>query len=557
MDLTTLTPITFLGICRGVALDNTYQNTYTFANETDQHNFFRNKVVYPFTDLTPISVNNQIRIPLNQEKLYNCNYVIWQNKNFGTKYFYGFITDIQFVNINMSIITVQLDVMQTWYFDYTMRKCFVVREHTNDDTIGNNLIEENLALGDYITYQQKIPENSLLTDMSIVIACTVNLLGDGVTGAMYGNVYSGVTFNSFSTAADANNFIATILNKNPDNINAIVSIFMLPTYFAKVIGTDDQKNLTPFTWSLPKYGVTGAFEGYQPKNNKLYTYPYNFMIMSTGDSNYAEYHFEYFNSVNCQFNIYSTMTPNPIMFEIPIAYLVTNTEMNYDEKLSISGFPQCSYNIDSYKAYLSQIGVDGVINRAGNIINAAVGAIGNVASSMGGSAFQTIKQGENMPKWYGKTKGANVYNQQTDTTYRYVDTGYDYNIASALTGTISWLAEIQKAKNMPPQIAGNSTADIGAALQRKIFCANYKSIRSEYAKIIDDYFTYYGYMTKQFKIPNITGRKSWNYVKTEGCNITGNIPFNDIANIKAIYNNGITFWHGDYIGNYTLDNSIL
>ena len=47
----------------------------------------------------------------------------------------------------MSIITVQLDVMQTWYFDYTMRKCFVVREHTNDDTIGNNLIEENLATG--------------------------------------------------------------------------------------------------------------------------------------------------------------------------------------------------------------------------------------------------------------------------------------------------------------------------------------------------------------------------------------------------------------------------
>lgn len=157
MDLTTLTPITFLGICRGVALDNTYQNTYTFASETVQHNFFINKAVYSFTDLTPISVNNQIRIPLNQENLYNCNYVIWQNKNFGTKYFYGFITDIQFVNINMSIITVQLDVMQTWYFDYTMRKCFVVREHTNDDTIGNNLIEENLATGDYITYNQTIP----------------------------------------------------------------------------------------------------------------------------------------------------------------------------------------------------------------------------------------------------------------------------------------------------------------------------------------------------------------------------------------------------------------
>ena len=551
MDLTTLTPITFLGICRGVALDNTYQNTYTFANETDQHNFFRNKVVYPFTDLTPISVNNQIRIPLNQENLYNCNYVIWQNNNFGTKYFYGFITDIQFVNINMSIITVQLDVMQTWYFDYTMRKCFVVREHTNDDTIGNNLIEENLATGDYITYNQTIPTNDELTDLSIVIASTVDINGAPVTGALYGNVYSGVAFNSFSTATAANNYIKTILDKNPDNINAIVSIFMMPKYFAKVIGTDDQSKIAPYTWLLPKYDVTGVFEGYIPKNNKLYTYPYNFMVMSTGDSNYAEIHFEYFNTLSCTFNIYCTMSPNPICFEIPMGYLVPSDVLNYDEKLSISGYPQCSYNIDAYKAYLAQIGTDGIINRAGNITTSVIGIGSDIAGTFINPVGKALKTGKQ------KTKQTDTPKMTAGQTALSIGLDIAPDVSNTAFDIATWIAQSNRAKAMPPQIAGNSTVDIGAALQRKIFCANYKSIRSEYAKIIDDYFTYYGYMTKQFKIPNITGRKSWNYVKTEGCNITGNIPFNDLANIKTIYNNGITFWHGDYIGDYTLDNSIL
>ena len=65
----------------------------------------------------------------------------------------------------------------------------------------------------------------------------------------------------------------------------------------------------------------------------------------------------------------------------------------------------------------------------------------------------------------------------------------------------------------------------------------------EYARIIDDYMTQFGYKVNSLKVPNITGRPNWNYVKTQGCNITGDIPQSDVEEIKALFNRGITIWH--------------
>ena len=69
------------------------------------------------------------------------------------------------------------------------------------------------------------------------------------------------------------------------------------------------------------------------------------------------------------------------------------------------------------------------------------------------------------------------------------------------------------------------------------------SIRQEYARCIDDYFSMFGYKTNRVKIPNITGRTNWNYVKTLGCNIIGDVPQGDMQEIKSIFNNGVTLWH--------------
>jgi hypothetical protein len=81
--------------------------------------------------------------------------------------------------------------------------------------------------------------------------------------------------------------------------------------------------------------------------------------------------------------------------------------------------------------------------------------------------------------------------------------------------------------------------------------------RAEIAKQIDDYYNVYGYLVSENKIPNITGRPAWNYVKTNGSSVTGKVPANVLKNINALFDRGITFWHTDDVGNYALNNSIV
>ena len=83
-------------------------------------------------------------------------------------------------------------------------------------------------------------------------------------------------------------------------------------------------------------------------------------------------------------------------------------------------------------------------------------------------------------------------------------------------------------------------------------------ITSEYAKIIDDYFSAYGYKVNTIKVPNITGRTNWNYVKTIECNIHGFIPQKDCIEIKNMFNAGVTFWHDpSHFLDYSQSNTIV
>ena len=84
-----------------------------------------------------------------------------------------------------------------------------------------------------------------------------------------------------------------------------------------------------------------------------------------------------------------------------------------------------------------------------------------------------------------------------------------------------------------------------------------KCIRYEFAKRIDDYFTMYGYKTLQTKVPNLYGRRSWNFVKCVDANLIDDIPVVAHNRIKQAFETGVTFWHTNDIKNYALDNSIV
>ena len=141
-----------------VPFDNSYRHTMTFASLQAQTDFFSSCCTQAFEKdtYTYIRMNNSIRVQFNAESLYTYDYVMYQNRNYGNKWFYAFIVGVNYINENTTELVLELDVMQTWYFDYTLVQGYVEREHVNDDTVGAHLNPEPSMDLEYL-YSSFIP----------------------------------------------------------------------------------------------------------------------------------------------------------------------------------------------------------------------------------------------------------------------------------------------------------------------------------------------------------------------------------------------------------------
>lgn len=91
-----------------------------------------------------------MRVGLSADACYDCNYLMFQNSGFGSKWFYAFITSVEYVNNAVTEISFEIDVMQTWFFNYSVGECFIEREHSASDEIGENLVPETVNVGEYV-----------------------------------------------------------------------------------------------------------------------------------------------------------------------------------------------------------------------------------------------------------------------------------------------------------------------------------------------------------------------------------------------------------------------
>ena len=123
---------------------------------------------------------------------------------------------------------------------------------------------------------------------------------------------------------------------------------------------------------------------------------------------------------------------------------------------------------------------------------------------------------------------------------------------------VNAFASLSKATRTPNTSRGgmNSTTSLVNLGSYTVGFRKY-TCRREMAKQIDDYYSMYGYLVSEIKVPNVVGRRSWNYVKTNGSSVVGKVPAGTLAQINRLFDRGITFWHVNDVGNYALDNSIV
>ena len=130
---------------------------------------------------------------------------------------------------------------------------------------------------------------------------------------------------------------------------------------------------------------------------------------------------------------------------------------------------------------------------------------------------------------------------------------------NTFTGIGNALIQKKQHELIPNAVKGDiNSGDIVTALGENRFTFYRMSVKQEYAKLIDDYFSMYGYQINMVTLPHITGRENWNFVKTVGANIEGDIPEDDMNELKSLFNNGITIWHNPstYL-DYSQSNAIV
>lgn len=522
-----INPNTTLYICRGVPLPANYSDTITFATTAAQLNFFSTKVKYKVENMTPISLNMAVAVPYVADDLYDCNYIVFQNSNFDSKYLFAFITRIEYVNVSVSRIFFELDVIQSFYFNMIVNPCLVEREHVNNDSIGENTLGESVPLGEYVRLSRIRCNISRNKAVQVTLPADIEQSGyNNLTGGIFSGLRQAIIPVENNQAPGLQDLLQNYINTGKEG--DIISIQMVPGDYVTKRG---DKTPVSKTFTIAK-GVL-QLDGYTPKNKKLLQYPYAYIEVDNTQGQIQIYKFEYFSTSDCEFKVIGMTnggTPELVLY--PVNY--DNVANNVMEHMTLSGFPQCAWAGDAYKAYLAN-------NSMKNAFNIGAGIIGT------GLALSTGNVGAAVPAVAGMSES--------------LTNGQLQQNVSAITGLTSTLTNYMQEDNNAQiesnKVRGTQGSDALYAQGLMDFWITIRTIDRSHAIAIDDYLTRFGYRVDRIKVPNITGRKSWNYVKTVNCNVGGMIPFTDRMKINQIFNNGITFWHGDYVGDYGRDNAII
>lgn len=536
---------------KDLGLSSSYDDTLYFATTLAKDVYFDTLIDKFITEVKPVSYTRvergYVRIEKPMELVYNANYMRFQNTAFEGKWFYAFIKSVDYVNNGCVQINFEIDYIMTWMGDFELKECFVERQHTLNDGIGNNICEEGLPVGEYIN-ELEYPLIDTTSTQIILVVADPNEVGEG--GGTYGGIYSGCTVENYSSADDLNERIAELVDANLDG--NIVGLYMIPYMMVGAIakGWDykfDDNFFKPYyklggTYDttekrLPSSASDNYVDGYKPRNNKLFCYPYKYMEVNDGVGNAQEYLYEYFNTLPpntstgyCGLKLIASVGASATASLIPKNYKNhsgSNTAENYNyvERLGLGGFPQCAWLIDSYQAYRAQV-------------NANL----ELESSMGGiSGFMT---------------GWQTGNGGTIPLLNNLVGGFTGGIVGALAPIAQAQAVNATRPTRPTITRGSQSVDALFSSGEWGYRIIYKSITKNYAIMLDDYFDMFGYAVKERQVPNMNARPHWTFVKTIGCIVHGEIPSDDAKEIENIFDKGVRFWHNiSELGNYSLDNS--
>ena len=509
----------------GVPWDDSYEHVRLYVSSSALLSALEVYRVYTISNMAPVRVGElSVRVPYEEMTMLEINYLAFQNPNISTEWIFCFVTEVAWQSRNSTLIRFKLDIFQNNIYKATFKPCFIERSHIakSADTVGNNLVEDNLDPGELRCYGR---ENMAFGDRCVSLMVTELPDGGDLTGSGEGYVINAAQIQTINYSDDlgweefSENFYTNYIQPyvQNGNIDAVLNIFMNRSLCRD--GNIDTATVDR----------SSLFGGYTPKNNKLYQYPYCYVMATNNNGNEVILKYELSENPGSgvKIEISGDMTPMPAVLLYPVDYDGISGG-NYLHRISYTNFGQCSWKSDVYTAWLAQ-------NRNTIAYSAASAAIQPLKGALQGAGVGTVFGG------VGSGAGAAV--------------GTGTGALSSFDTMAQMRAQAKDREIVPPELHGTANSqNINQAFLLEYFTLYKMSCSYDMAKSIDDYWSAFGYPIREIQTPNLSVRSSWNYIKTVGCNIQGNIDLAQRSKLREIFDRGVTVWHTDDVGNYSLEN---
>lgn len=447
---------------------------------------------------------NKIRTSFAYDVCLNSNYVAFSNPDYANMYFFAWIDKVNYISNSCTELEITIDVFSSWWDFITLQKCYVIREHPENDVYGANNLRESISVDDYIaqssyTLSAKANKICFLFSEARKSDSTVENPHYVSPWEAYNEIggipfIKGIPVTLWRVTANITD-VDVLMRYFNDYVNEGKANDLVGVFFYNDDGDKEMEISRP-----TKIG------SYTPKYSKTLQYPYVKLAFSNNAGSYNELKFENFNNNTAVFKKESVNNYKGQCICYPYAY--KNIETNTDCGLIIDNYPTIPMTVDSFATYLAQ--------------NSTTVALNSFASIAG--------------------------------TMTSVATGNPISAIAGAGGLINSLGNLLSAKSKPDSVVGASSGNLlNMALDKFNYLIEVDTCKEDVAKMVDDFFDYYGYLVNIIKIPNINSQ-AHNYVQIGNNSVAvygENVPDNALVEINNCFIRGLTFWNNhNNIGNY-------
>ena len=516
-------------IFSGVPLSPNYEHTVYYPDGASLRSALRSNFNYyssaglSYVRVTEGTVKIDTR---NANVIDNYNYI--EIKNPGAIYIFGFITAIKYINDNTAEISFDIDFFQTYVTQnyVTFGRCFVERTHVDDDTVGLHTLPEPVETGQPYVRRRNVTNFNSINNLSIIVTAPFAWIsGSQSITEGYGYALGSMTVNGseYPITSTLWNSSFSLDSEGLTDLQLFLHKCAIENRLARIVqATVQPRVMSKLSTSYAKV-QSGTLNNHIVRNNKLYTYPYNYLKVDNSHGSELILKYEYFQTNTCDFYYFNggdylgcNATLHPYGYE----QSETSSSERTDLSLSLPLYPQIPIVGDTFQQWVANQLPNVFTGGANTLMTAGVGA------AMGGGAGAAI--------------------------------GAATSIAS---GLINFAGTAAKESLSGKVTIGSASSTVGDLLSGKYeFGFSRMVLRPDVYEAIDSFFDTYGYNVSKVMYISRAVRATHTYVKTTNCTISGNsnCPTDGVGKILKAMNTGITFWNGfGHYGDYGAYNGII